>query len=296
MTRAPVIHLDVALDDETAESVDSALAGCFRLSFVVATLLAVVAGVGLLVPGFYRDNSFATAGFRGSDLVSVAVVLPALVISTLSARKGSVRAQMVWLRALGYVAYTYLYTFAIAFNRLFALYVVLLSLSAFTIVRALIAVDFVSIATRFLDRTSARRAQSFLWLIGGLLGLAELGQIIPSLFTGSVPELVTKTGHPTGVVYILDLGMVVPLMIMTGFWIRRGRPWAPVVAVILLVKGVTVGLALLAANLFAYQGNQQTDGPLIGLWLLIALGSVLVLGGYLKSMIATSPARSVYMP
>lgn len=274
------LHLDTLSGREAGPS----LTRCFRISFLIAAFLAVVAGVGLFAPGFYRDNSFATAAFRGNDMTSLAVVLPVLVTSTVLAWRGSVRAQMVWLGTLGYVAYTYLYTFAIAYNRLFLLYVALLSLSLFTIVRALTTLDLGSIARQLPDRTSARRVQAFLWWVGGLLGLAELGQVVPSIVSGKVPEFVTKTGHPTGVVYIADLGLVVPLMILAGLWLRSNKPWAPVAAVILLVKGATVGLALLASNIFGYLADRQTDGPLIGLWLLIALGSVLVLVGYLRSM------------
>jgi hypothetical protein len=35
---------------------------------------------------------------------------------------------------------------------------------------------------------------------------------------------VLKTGHPTVVVYVLDLGLVVPLMLMAGHWLRLRRP------------------------------------------------------------------------
>jgi hypothetical protein len=190
----------------------------------------------------------------------------------------------VWLGALGYVAYTYLYTFAIAWNRLFLVYVALLSLSLFTLVGALTAIDAEELAGRFGDRTPVRGVGTFLWLIGGILGLMELAQVVPALLAGQVPYVVLKTGHPTGVIYILDLGLVVPLLLLAGRWVRQRRPWGYVAAAILLVKGVTVGLALLASNLVAYLDDGRTDGPLLGLWALIALGSLLVLVRYLRSM------------
>jgi hypothetical protein len=92
------------------------------------------------------------------------------------------------------------------------------------------------------------------------------------------------------VIYILDLGLVVPLMLLAERWIHARRPWGYVAASILLVKAVTEGLALLSANLFSYLHNIQTDGPLIGLWALIALGSLAVLFRYLRCMDDTAPA------
>ena len=52
----------------------------------------------------------------------------------------------------------------------------------------------------------------------------ELGQIVPTVFTGDVPQIVTDTGHPTSPVYVLDLGLVVPLMLLAGACLRRRRP------------------------------------------------------------------------
>jgi hypothetical protein len=59
----------------------------------------------------------------------------------------------------------------------------------------------------------------------------------------------------------------------------------------LLVKGVTVGLALLASNLFDYLDSGRTDGPLLALRALIAVGSLLVLLRYLRTMDARPDCR-----
>lgn len=128
----------------------------FQVSTVIALLLAVAAGAGLFVHGVYRNNAFATAAFRGSDLVSLVVAVPTLLVSAVLARKGSRRAHLVWLGTLGYVAYTYIYTFGIAFNRLFLVYLALLSLSVFAIVRSVVALDAQDIARRFGERTPVR--------------------------------------------------------------------------------------------------------------------------------------------
>ena len=272
-------------DATAAPTPPARLTACYRASALLGALLAIAAGLGLFVPGLYKSNTaFAAAAFRGTDLVSLAVALPVLAGSLWLASRGSRRALLVWLGALAYVAYTYLYTFAIAWNRLFLVYVALLSLSLFTLVRALVALDPEELAGGFTDRTPVRGVGAFLWGIGGALGLMELGQVVPALIAGDLPDVVLKTGHPTGVVYILDLGLVVPLMLLAGRWVRQRRPFGYVAAAILLVKGVTVGLALLASNLLGYLDSGPTDGPLVGLWVLIAVGSLLVLVRYLRSM------------
>jgi hypothetical protein len=269
----------------TSPTRQAGVRSCYRASALIGLLLAVAAAVGLLVPGLYKSNTaFAAAAFRGTDLVSLAVALPVLVGSLWLTSRGSRRALLVWLGALAYVAYTYLYTFAIAWNRLFLVYVALLSLSVFTLVRALVALDAEELADRFGDRTPVRGVSTFLWVVGGMLGLMELAQVVPALLAGRVPDVVLETGHPTGVIYVLDLGLVVPLMLLAGRWLRQRRPFGYVAAAILLVKGVTVGLALLSSDLFGYLDSGRTDGPLLGLWALIALGSLLVLVRFLQPL------------
>jgi hypothetical protein len=237
------------------------LTSAFQASVLIGLLLAVAAGVGLLVPGSYKaDTAFAAAAFRGTDLVSLVVALPTLAGSLFLARRGSGRALLVWLGTLAYVAYTYL------------------------LVRALTALDANLFVDQFTDRTPVRSVSTFLWVIGAMLGLTELGQVVPALLTGEVPDVVVKSGHPTGVIYILDLGLVVPLLLLAGHWLRARRPWGYVAAGILLVKGITVGLGLLSSNLFGYLNSGHTDGPLLGLWALIAAASLLLLARYLRTM------------
>ena len=257
----------------------------FQASVLIGLLLAVAAGVGLFVPGIYEaDTAFAAAAFRGTDLVSLVVALPTLAGSLFLARRGSGRALLVWLGILAYVTYTYLYSFAIVWNGLFLVYVALLSLSGFTLVRALTALDANLFVDQFTDRTPVRSVSTFLWVIGAMLGLMELGQVVPALLTGDVPDVVVKSGHPTGVIYILDLGLVVPLLVLAGHWLRAHRPWGYVAAAILLVNGITVGLGLLSSNLFGYLDSGHTDGPLLGLWALIATASLLMLLRYLRAI------------
>ena len=100
--------------------------------------------------------------------------------------------------------------------------------------------------------------------------------------SGEPPEIVGLTGHPTSPVHILDLGFVVPLMALAGLWLRRGASWGFVAAPVMLLKGVMVGLGLLAANLLAAVDDRAGDGPLNALWALISIGSAVTLVAVLR--------------
>src|SRR5689334_14390142 len=77
------------------------------LTAPIAVLLASAAGSGLFIEDLYRDNPSIVAQAFGQDAISLAVALPALVISALVAGRGSTRGRLVWLGVVAYVVYTY---------------------------------------------------------------------------------------------------------------------------------------------------------------------------------------------
>ena len=80
-----------------------------------------------------------------------------------------------------------------------------------------------------------------------LLALLWLGRIIPALLAGGVP--IGLESYRTLFVQAGDLGLVVPLAILSGALLLRRRPVGYLLASVLLVKGATFGLALVAMML-----------------------------------------------
>ena len=266
-----------------------------RLSALLGVLLVVAAGSGLFLSVYDGETSFARNGYRGADVVSLVIAVPLLVSATVAARRGSTRGLLLWLGALGYVAYQYGYAFAYQWNRLFLVYLTLLSLSSFTLAAALITLDARAVASHMDPRVRAKRVGTFLLTIGAGLGVMELAQIVPTLVTGDAPQIVTDTGHLTSPVFLLDLGAVVPLLLLVGIWLRRANPWGYVGAAIMLVKGISVGTGLLAANVFAAVDGGTTDGPLVVLWAAIAAGSTAALLHVLRHLgcaVSSAPGRA----
>ena len=248
---------------------------------LLVVLLAIAAGSGLLLDVYGDETAFARNAYQGADLVSVLLVVP-LWLALRSARRGSVRALLLLLGGLGYVTYQYAYTFAYGWNRLFPVYLTLLALSAFTLAEMLIRLDVGEVAES-LDRRAPVAVVARLLLVVGLgLGLMEGLQVVVALVTDDPPAIVAQTGHPTSPVHILDLGLVVPLMLLASRWLGRRRPWGLVAASVLLVKGAAVGLGLLAANAFAVLAGTTTDGPLNAVWVAIAACSAWALAVLLR--------------
>jgi hypothetical protein len=60
-------------------------------------------------------------------------------------------------------------------------------------------------------------------------------------------------------VHVLDLALVLPLLTVTGVLLLRQHPVAPVLAAMLLVKVLTLGLALLSMNAFVAASGRPVD-------------------------------------
>jgi hypothetical protein len=244
---------------------------------VITLLLSVAAAAGLFFDAYDDETEFARNAYRGADLVSMSMAVPLLLGSCIAAMRGSVRGRLLWLGSIAYCVYQYAYVFAYRWGELFPVHLLLFSLSSFTLVAALAQVHVAEVADSFDDGSPRRGTAWFLWVLAGGLGLMEGMQMSVALVSGETPEIVELTGHVTSPVYILDLGFVVPLMVVAGLWLRRAMPWGFVAAPIMLLKGVMVGFGLLAANLVATVSNASTDGPLIALWALIGVGSAVAL-------------------
>lgn len=256
--------------------------GTVVTTVVIAILLTFAAVAGLFFDAYDEETEFARNAYRGADLVSLVLAVPLLVGSCWAATRGSFRGRLLWLGSVAYCVYQYAYVFAYRWNELFPIHLLLFSLSSFTLVVGLVQISWSDVAGRFDAGLPRHGTAYFLWVLAAGLGLMETLQMSLALIASEPPEVIALTAHPTSPVYILDLGFVVPLMILAGLWLRQGKSWGYVAAPIMLLKGVMVGLGLLAANLFAVLNDSPGDGPLNALWALIGVGSAVALTVFLR--------------
>ena len=127
------------------------------LSFPIGVLLMISAGGGFFVNGIYRDNPNFAVQAVGQDIISLFVVLPILIISTILVYRGSHRARLVWLGVLVYLVYTYIIAaFTVKYNSLFLVYVALLGCSLYSLIGSLVTMDMSEIASSFSEKTPVK--------------------------------------------------------------------------------------------------------------------------------------------
>ena len=226
------------------------------LSVVVAALMVMASLGGLVLPGLYRDNTWSTAAFRGTDLATVLLAVPVLAVALVLARRGSDRARLVWLGVLAYNVYNYaFYLFGTTFNDFFLLYAALETLSLITLAGAVPAVLAVP---RAVGRVQARLVAGYMAVVGAMFAAMWISQAARYLADGTLPKVIGESGLHTSIVFALDLTLIVPAFLIGAVLLWRRRPAGVVLGVAMNVVGALYMPALAFGG--AFQANAGISG------------------------------------
>jgi hypothetical protein len=240
-------------------------------TFTLAAVLLAATGYGLFVEGAYAApegvRPTLPETLRGQDLVTM-VAAVALVWGGIRARAGSLAGHIVWLAVCLYVPYTYLMYVVAPYNDALLLYIAAIGLGGFGLLNGLVRLVPGATAQAF-ERAPRRSVAWFLIVVALLFATMWLVDIL-SVWPGGVPDSLFTYDIPS-VVHVLDLGVVLPLLLATGVLLLRGHPIAPVLAAMLLVKTLTLGLALLSMNAFVAASGGRIDPAEPFIWTAVVL-------------------------
>lgn len=249
------------------------------LSLAVAVLAAAAASVGLLATGgpgphavdglrgptdlygtgLYRfDTWLIGSGNRGTDAAVLVAEVPLLLTALHWARRGRSAGQWLLAASLGFFTYYYgSMCTATAYNRFFLVYVALFAMSAFALVLALrlvVAGDDAPVTLTF--DFPARAVTVYLFAVAAVLTFVWLPPPLGALLSGDPPELVAT--YTTGVTWAIDLGIIVPLVVVAAAQLHRRTSLGFRLATYVVLLNVTIGVSLLG------QGAAQLleDAPL----------------------------------
>ena len=223
---------------QTGIAQPSRLAVPLLLSVVIVVLLIAAAVPGIFVSGMYRDTTSIVTTNRGSDLFTLIAVVPALAVSIYFSRRGSLRAQIVWLGLIAWVAYNYIvYAYGLNFTRVSLVYVAIMSLAIFTLVLVVRRVDVESLGPQFRDRMPRAVIALYLWLVAAIFSSLWLADTIPATLKGTTPARLVNLHTTSNPVEINDLAIVIPALIIAGVLTWQRRPLG------YLLSGVLLGLA-----------------------------------------------------
>lgn len=254
-------------------------------TLAIAALAVAATLLGLFRAGFYRDPYALRLQAYGQDAVTLGVVVPLLLAGLWLATRGSLRGYLLWLGALAYLLYTYaVYAVITEFNPFFLGYVALFGLSLYTFVAGLVAVDAAAVKRRLAADLPVRLVAGFLAGMGGLVALLWLSEALPATLANRKPASIAAVGLPANVVHVLDLGVVVPATLLAAWWLRERRPWGYVLPGVLLVKVVSIGLAVLAMLAIQWTAGEPVAAAEVAVFGVVTLAGVAVGLAYFRSI------------
>jgi hypothetical protein len=198
---------------------------------------------------YYWDTVSSAAQMQANDLVTLMLGLPLLAISFWLTLRGSLRGRLLLTGTLGFILYTYItMSFGAAYNSLFLVYVALFSLSLFTFILSMMSFDLTSLSSHFSDNLPRGWIAGLLFFAAAFLSLAWLGRIAATFAPNAIPVLENTTSM---FIQAMDLGLIVPLCVLSGILLLRRHAWGYLLASVGLMKFLTMGVAvsLMALNM-----------------------------------------------
>jgi hypothetical protein len=266
-----------------------------RLAAVATILAAGAALTGLAVRGLYVDSQNWVQQAQGTDLATLLLAVPVLVVGLWTASRGSAAGRLAVVAGLLYLVYNYaIFAFSVAMNPLTAVHIAIFGLALWSLLlggRA--AVDGAETVTERLNR---RAAGGFLVGVAAMFGLLWVGQIASVATTGVLPPDLIKADISSNPVYALDLGFFLPLCAIAGIGLLRRNnaaayAFSMLVWVPLMGAGVVGGIVLMAV------AADQTALPVaVVITALGVVSSILAAGAVVRPRARSAVVRPATRP
>ena len=232
--------------------------------------------------GIYKfDSLLAGAGFRGTNVVTLFISLPLLLIAYIDTLRGSVNGRIILIGAI----LPFLYcgasmTFSAAYNPLFLVYTAMFSASLFATITAITTFELGSLTERIKPGFPSRGIAIFLFSTGILTLLVWMSELLPSLVSGVAPE--TLGPYTTMYTHGFDSAIITPTFIIVGKSILKRKPIGILLAAPLLIFCTLVSFYVIGQSIYQYLAGLVFPIvfyiSLVGSWVVVGILAI----GFIK--------------
>lgn len=264
---------------------------------LIAVLAIITAGVGLFSQdgkgpfqfttvygntveiygqGVYRhDTTFVAALFKGTDVVTLFVGIPLLLVGYLLYHRNSLRGSIFLIGILLYFLYIGVtYTFSAIFNSLFLVYTALFSAALFATILALTTFDTQHLADKVNSGMPHRGLAIFMFVAGLGTLMLWLSELIGPLMAGQAPANLGP--YTTMFTHGFDSAVITPATVITGIYLLKRRPLGYLLAAPLLILCTLIGVVVIAQTV-----SQTLAGFVFPIGVYIGMiGSWVVMGAF----------------
>ncbi len=224
---------------------------------------------------YHHDSTFVATLSRGTDVITLFVVVPLLLVSYMFYRRASLRGSVFLIGILLYFLYIGVtYTFSVIFNSLFLVYIALFSTGLFATIIALTTFDTQNLANKVTSDMPYRGIAIFMFVAGlGTLFL-WLSDLIGPLMTDQAPANLGP--YTTMFTHGFDSAVITPATVITGIYLLKRNPLGYLLAAPLLILCTLIGVVVISQTISqAMAGIIFPIGVYIGM-----IGSWVVMGAF----------------
>ena len=250
-----------------------------KISIAIFLLIIPSTLISILFNDIYQDGEWANAQWLAQDMVTLFVAIPLFVASYFNLKK---KTEGKWkIVQTGILLYfTYTYTFFVFEAELTWLY--LFHLPIFGLALAGLVLNLFGIfADPFYLFKFNKKIKWIVIAYQSLIALMLIVLWLSDIFAHlERPEYLsdTFTGAAPLIIYTLDIGIIVPLLIISliGFW--SNKQYGILLTGIMLIKSSTLGLSLMAMSISLFVQDIHFDIKFFLLWSCIGcVGSLLTI-------------------
>ena len=201
----------------TALPIKNNLRDSFLITLIITLIMTIASVGGIIFPSVIYPTEEMLRTFIPNDVVNLIIGVPILLGSLWLTRRGKLIGLLFWPGALLYVLYNYLaYIFGLPFNALYLLYLLLVALSAYTVIGLVASINGSSVQKALNGRVPERFAGGVTAGFGLLFSLRVVAVMILAI--------VNQTSiKPTELSVLIADFLIGPAMIIGGIMLWRRK-------------------------------------------------------------------------
>jgi len=255
------------------------------LTGLLVMLCTVATVIGITNNDLYLDGEWTNAQSLGQDWVTLIIGMPVLLFSSW---KVILKRSLVWELVLAGVLFylVYIYTFFVFEASFTGLYFIHLPIFSISLLCLFVVFHHLLNAKNdyaYRHRLTLSSIIAYFLLISAFLSWLWLEDLVKHLtlidYFSETPD-----GEPPIVMYTLDLGIRVPMMVIASILLYKNHTLGLIMVGVMLVMSLLMSCAFMGMAVSIYLKGLDPDSIVIVLWGLIALGGLLLSIVYLNRL------------
>lgn len=249
------------------------------LWFFIALLTLIASLAGIANPNLYNTlmNPGNLSEVMSQDIFTILAAITMLFL-ILKLKETDIMKQIIILGLTGFLFYGYgLYVMERIYNILYFVYMVIFSLSLFALIDAMFNIRKEIYLKVKVPKTVRNLAVVFLFLVPLIFFPIRITTLWPLMQVGQKIE----SGYS---IFILDMCLILPLLIITGIMILKKEGLALLLTPVLTVKTIGWCGSVALGGVLKLWSGQTADWVMTGLSLFLTLAGITVTLIYFKNI------------